>query len=1183
MSRSLKIRSEWIPKAKAAVRRNGFLTQQRLAENLGIARSTLSNFLTGRVVDSAIFEEISAKLNLDWREIADFDFKVTSPNLDNKPDARNQRQDWGEVKDVSVFYGRSLELATLEQWVIPERCRLITVSGMGGIGKTTLVEKLAKQIQHEFDYIICKSLRNAPPIAELLIEIINFLVREQSLPENIDAKVSLLLNYLRNSRCLLVLDNVESILCTDGRAGCYRQNYEGYAHLLRCIGESEHQSCAILTSREIPKGLSTLCGENTPIRSLRLTGLQQAASQEIFVEKGLAITQADVNVLVESYAGNPLALKIVATYIQKLFDCDVREFLAQHTFSFGDISDLLQQQFNRLSILEKQVMYWLAINREWVAIADLEADIIPTKARKELIEALTSLQARSLIEHNFKKYSLQPVVMEYVIDQLLEQVCQEISSKIIGLFDNYALIKAQAKDYIRNSQIELIVKPACNRLLSLLGTQENVQNCLQALLATLKKSTPKQPGYAAGNILNLCGQLQIDISGWEFSNLTIWQAYLQGVNLYAVDFTNSDLSKSVFTQILGGILSAAFSPNGKLLATGFTHETCVWEVATQRKLMTCKGYTAWAMAIAFSLDGQILATGSNDNTIRLWNVNTGQCLKTLSGHDSWVETIAFSPDGQILASGSNDRTIGLWNVRSKQYIKPLLGHTGRILFVAFSPDNRTLVSSAEDGTVKVWNINNGECLHTWDINTNWMLSIALSPDGQTLATGSDRNTVKLWHLQTGKCIATLPSYSSFVWAVDFSADGKLLVTADEDNNVNVWDVATLECLHTLREHNQRVWLAAFSPDGQTLLSISDDRTAKFWDVSAGKSLSTLVAYSNWVSAVAFSPDGETLASTHEDCLVRLWDISAKKTKKILSGHTDIVSTVSFAPQNCSQSNIPMLVTGSYDKTIKLWHTLTGELLQTLEGHNNWVWSVAFSPNGNTLASCSHDRTIILWDCTTGEQLHVLGEHIGPVKSVAFSYDGTTLASCSDDKTIKLWDVLTGNCKQTFAEHEDLVAAVAFSPCGQAIASASADQTVKIWHTSTGKCLHTLRGHERRVRSVAFSPTPIAQVAGGTPGGGLLASGSDDRTVIIWDVNTGDRLKTFYGHEKVIWSVAFSIDGLTVASGSQDENIKLWRVDNRECLTFRASRPYEGMKIAGIIGLTDSQKATLKALGAVSTD
>ncbi len=1093
--------------------------------------------------------------------------KFNSISENNQIINKKSRQDWGEAIDVSTFYGRTEEIHTLEKWIITDNCRLITIVGMGGIGKTALSVNLAELVKNEFDFLIWRSLRNATSVEELLSDLIGFLSAEHQivLADSLDKQISQLIDCLRTARCLVILDNLESILASDNQAGSYREGYQGYGQLLRCVADTRHQSCFLVTSREPPKGFSARKGDNLPVRVLTLKGLNYREGEEILVQKGLSPIETASNRLVECYAGNPLALKIAATTIEELFDGDIADFLEAGIIICGDIFDLLDCQFHRLSILDKQIIYWLAINREWVSLKNLQSDIIDAVKTRDLLAALESLQSRCLIENNSGKFTLQPVVMEYVIEELIEQVTQQIYTGEMQLFDKYALIQAQTQDYLRNAQIQFILNPIIDKLFNFWVTKQSIQNHLNQLLLQLKSSTSSKPGYAAGNIINLLRQLDIELNNYDFSNLNICQVNLQGINLQQTNFANSNLSKSVFTNTLGSILAAKFCPTGKLFATAVENQIYLWEVDNVRQLHQLESHTAWVRAIAFTPDGKILASGSYDSTIKLWNVETGQCLQTITGHTSGIQSLAFSPDGSLLASGSNDKTVRLWNIFTGECLRVLQGHTNDITFVSFHPFDKKLITASTDNTVRLWDISTGECLQIFDIAINWLLAIALSHDGKILATGSNGNAVKFWDIETGECIKTLPDYSSFVWSIAFSHDDQTVITGSEDNTIKVWDVETVECLQTLREHQQRVWLVDLHPDNKRLLSISEDQKIKLWHISSRRCLKTLEGYSNWILSLAFSPNGQILASSYQDGKVRLWDIETGQCNLILAGHEKIISSVVFAPPHISDC---LLASGSDDNTIKLWNN-RGECWKTLQGHDDWVHSVAFSPQVNILASGSRDNTVKIWDCQTGECVSTLIGHCDRVKSVAFHPLGNILATASDDKTIKIWDVNHQSCLQTLIGHQDRIDCVVFSPEGNIIASAGCDRTIKLWDTNTGELLQILPDHTRRIRKVVFSSD--AQI---------LASCSDDGTVKLWDVNTGENMRTLSGHDKAVWTVAISPDNSILASGSEDQTIKLWDLATGECVqTLRCSRPYEGMNIHNITGLTDAQKMILKSLGA----
>lgn len=1132
-------------------------TLEELSTRTGLYPSTISKVLNREGgVDKKTLEKL---------------FSIFNIKLD-KSDylSSNTRLDWGDATHTSVFYGRTQEIATLEQWILDERCRLVAILGMGGIGKTTLAVKLAQQIQEEFEYVIWRSLREAPPIKSILANLIQFLSDEQetesNLPENLSERISRLLYYLQNNRCLVVLDNIESILRSGSRAGQYQEGYEGYGELLRLLGEATHQSCLVLTSRENPKEVALLKGQELPVRSLQLRGLKVDDAQEILKAKGLSATESEWQVMIERYAGNPLALKIVATTIEDVFDGNVAEFLRENTAVFGDIRSVLDQQFERLSHIEKDIMFWLAINREPIALWELREDMVSPVPSQKLLEALESLLRRSLVEKNAATFTLQPVVMEYVTQVLIEQVCEEIATENIELFRCHALMKATATDYVRESQIRLILQPVIDELLTVFRSKKGIEKQLTKILARLREESPQEPGYTAGNIVNLLKSLGIDFTGYDFSYLSVWQADLRKVNLHNVNFQNADLAKSVFSETFGGIMSVAFSPDGKLLAAGDSNgEIHLWQVADGKQLLILRGHANWVVSLAFSPDSRTLASGSSDCTVKLWDVATGGCLKTWQEHDGEVWSVVFSPDGNLLASGSDDHTLRLWKVSTGDCLRIFQGHTSWVTSVVFSSDGQMLLSGSDDNTIKLWNASTGECLRTLKGHSDGVRSIALSSDNQMLVSGSEDQTVKLWNVHTGECLRTFQGHTNRVFSVAFSPQGDLIASGSHDQTVRLWEVSTGQVTRTLQGHSSWVFTVAFSPKGDYLASGSHDQTVKLWSISTGQCFRTFQGYANQVLSVAFSPDRQTLASGSHDHTVRLWNVNTGQAVRTFRGHSNWVYSVAFSPQG------DLLASGSGDRTIKLWEVSTGRVLTTLQGHRAVVCSVAFSPDGRMLSSGSEDNTMRLWDVNTCQTLKVFQGHTAAVWSVAFSPDGQILASGAWDQTIKLWDISTGKCLQTLEGHTNWVWSVAFSPDGNTLASSSPDGTLRLWNIRTGECEKVLQTSTGWLLSVAFSSD-----------GQTLASSSQDSTIKLWDISTCKCQRTLLGHANGwIWSIAFSPDCQILASGSEDETIKLWDVQTGECLkSLTPEKPYEDLNLIGVSGLTEATKTTLKALGAV---
>jgi WD40 repeat protein len=592
---------------------------------------------------------------------------------------------------------------------------------------------------------------------------------------------------------------------------------------------------------------------------------------------------------------------------------------------------------------------------------------------------------------------------------------------------------------------------------------------------------------------------------------------------------------SLVIPVPGGAVSAmSLGPSGRQVAVACLDHAQIYlfDAAVGTSEAVLHGHTAPVTGLAYSPDGQSLATGARDGTIRLWDPATGLKRAILRGPPGPVG-LRYSPDGRRLVARMGDQ-IKLWDPATGLLVASMGRHA--------LPESEMRMPRFDAGGMYLFSVRENE-LCKWDAATGKLVAsigrldgpidvLVSSPHGNRIAV--DERNFGLWNADDGKEVAVLRGHTNHVVGLEFGPDGARFVSVAPypDCAARLWDAKTGGLVSILGGHTNSVGSIAFSPDARRVGTGSLDNTARLWDGVTGELIAILGGHTSKLFSVRFSPDGRRVVTTAEDATLRLWDTRTGELTAVLRGHGAAGSPFPVAPIFTPDSS--HLLSASPDGTVRLWDVGLVERSGILRGHESFVYDVAFRPDGEQVASAAWDGTVRLWDVSSGRQTGLLRHQASILPSVAYRRDGRQLVTVGQSHGVTCWDGTAGEWQRAWLSAQGcsqiVDARAVFSPQGTLVAAGSHGGPVRLLDAKTGKSVATLEGDASSALDVAFRPD-----------GAQLASASEDETIRLWDIATHKSVAVLRGHTAEVGRVAYSADGALLASCSVDTTVRFWDV------------------------------------------
>ncbi|AFY93127.1 NB-ARC domain-containing protein [Chamaesiphon minutus] len=1157
--------------------------------------------------------------------------QISSVETQNKSKKTDIRELGINSKDI--FFGRAEQIDQLKNSVQGNTCKLIVLSGMGGIGKTALANQICESSDSK--YIICRSLREMPPAIDVLSNFFDFLSDKNEGMDNLSLEliVDKIIFYISESPCLLILDNMESIMDIGEGLGEFQESYKEYQYFIDRVVTSNHNSCLLVTSRECPNIVENL--DRSTYLNIALTGLDRDSAVHFVKSKGLQDSEDVIEKLVKACSYHPLILKLACGFIPGIYT-NIQQLLDNQTINFSDSNEILEQHFERLSSVESTIIYWLAIARDFIPDDKLSEFIYPEERHSNIRSGLLKLNDRSLIKKDnlLPRWTLENVIMEFATEKLVRLLMADILRTIeliasnnldnfddLGIFNKFPLFQATASEYIKKIQIRLIlqrIKGSCFKY-----GYHTLESWAKSIIQAQRINITNR-GYAVGNVVNILIQEKqkiensIDLSGLNIKEVDFSSADLQKVNM-----SNSYLDRCTFKESIFPLTSVTFIDNIKnpLLITGDDAGVIsVWDINDKARICKSREHNHGVNSIipiySNSSDESCichLITTGNEGKVKLWMITTQDnnlalsSIKTISNiENTEIHSSAVSNDSKLLAIGFATGLLEVWSIQDFQDINCIFRENVNsgvsLSALAFDNSSDLLLISRNDKEIKILNLVDRQC-HSSDFTGEIYSCLKFDRENRLIATSTKGSlsiaaiqdkSLTILHHQPNVTRNKVPLENLNIY---YDAGGALYIFASssigqdttskmytfkiegEDNNS-----LSINQINSFNAERSTINALCISSEMKLLSSVRRDCVVQLWDINDvenSKCIHSIYGYSGYINRVVFDPNNNNyiLSSSNEND-IRRWRVDSDEPyfdeSESISGHLREVIPIIFSNDG------EFFASGSDDNDVIFRKASNFTSIRKLTGHNNRVCSIAFATHQKILATGSYDRSFKIWSLESLECIETKTEQKARIYALAFNPHSkyNHLASGGSNGTICIWDS-NSFVRIHLMEGSSFITGLSFSNDGKLLVSGHGDSRyIRLWNIENNyELIREFKAHDGIVYSVVFNHDSS-----------ILATGGGDALIKLWDVRDKDNIKPIgkplEGHSSWVHSVAFNATGTRLISGSGDNTIVLWNIENLEqpflIKSQRAYSPYDGLNIRDVRNLRGTQRENLKNLGAVES-